>query len=172
MTQDYYSNIKIADQIKNISYLEDQLKINKILNKISDKTIVTTSGCFDLLHNGHLYSFYEAKRLADILIVGLNSDVSIRQIKGNSRPIRSEIDRASMLSSIKYIDYVVIFNEKTPEEFLRKIKPNIHCKGGDYKNPKDLFEYNLVKKLGGEIKILKFIEGNSTTKEIEKISRL
>ena len=172
MAKTFYSKIKINDQKKVITYLDDQKKIDRILDEIKKKTIVTTNGCFDLLHNGHLHSFYEAKKFGDVLIVGLNSDSSIKQIKGNNRPIRKEIDRASMLSSIKYVDYVVIFKEKTPEKFLRKIKPNIHCKGGDYDKPKDLLEYHWVKEFGGDIKILKFIGGNSTTNEIEKILRI
>ena len=168
MTKNFYSKIRIDSQRKIISYLDDQKKINRILDKISNRTIVTTNGCFDLLHNGHLHSFYEAKKFGDILIVGLNSDSSVKQNKGNNRPIRKEIDRASMLSSIKYVDYVVIFNEKTPENFLKKIKPNIHCKGGDYDKPEDLLEYGWVKEYGGDVKILKFIFGNSTTKELRQ----
>ena len=172
MTEKKYIDIKIDELKSKISYLDDQKKINKILQNISKKRIITTNGCFDLLHNGHLHSFYEARTFGDILIVGLNSDSSIRRIKGINRPIRKELNRASILASIKYIDYVVIFNENTPEKFLNKIRPDIHCKGGDYNDPKELFEYNLLKKFGGEIKILEFIDGNSTTNEIEKISRL
>ena len=125
---------------------------------------------FDLFHFYHLYSFYEAKKYGDILVVGLNSDESVKNIKGKSRPIRTEFERASILVGISYIDYVVIFNENTPIKFLNSIKPNVHCKGGDYKNKEDLLEYKLIKDLGGDLKILTLIKGKSTTNEINLLS--
>ena len=167
-----YKNIKIKDQKKIISYFSDQKKVNKIIMDISDKKIVSTNGCFDLLHCGHIYSFAKAKEFGDVLIVGLNSDKSVKKLKGKNRPIRSEIDRAIMLASIKYIDYVIIFNDATPEKFLKKVKPSIHCKGGDYSKVEQLPEYDIIRKIGGEIKIIKLFDGKSTTSELYKISNL
>lgn len=136
---------------------------------VSSKKIVFTNGCFDILHLGHLTYLYEAKQLGDILWVGLNSDISVKKLKGEKRPINNETDRAIMLASLFFVDYVSIFTEDTPIHLISKIKPNIHVKGGDYIKEK-LPEYELVKSFGGEIFILPFIEGKSTTKIIEKIN--
>ena len=100
--------------------------------KLQGKKVVFTNGCFDILHVGHLRYLNEAKKQGDILIVGVNSDSSVRQLKGEGRPINNEIDRAEMLSGLKAVDFTVIFEELTPIETLEKLKPSIHVKGGDY----------------------------------------
>ncbi len=133
------------------------------------KKIIFTNGCFDILHLGHLTYLYEAKQLGDILWIGLNSDQSVKKLKGENRPINFETDRAIMLASLFFVDYVSIFSEETPLNLISKIKPNIHVKGGDY-NKEKLPEYQLVKSFGGEVIILPFVEGKSTTKLIEKIN--
>lgn len=137
--------------------------------KKNGKKIVFTNGCFDILHVGHLRYMNEAKMQGDILIVGVNSDESVRRLKGASRPINSEKDRAELLSGLKAVDFTVIFDEDTPVEIIEELKPSIHVKGGDYKK-EDLPETIIVEKHGGEVRILKFIEGKSTTNIVNKIN--
>lgn len=136
--------------------------------KLQGKKVVFTNGCFDILHVGHLRYLNEAKKQGDILIVGVNSDSSVRQLKGMGRPINNEIDRAEMLSGLKAVDFTVIFDELTPIETLEKLKPSIHVKGGDYDKDK-LPETATVEKNGGEVRILSFVEGKSTTNIVNKI---
>lgn len=136
--------------------------------KLQGKKVVFTNGCFDILHVGHLRYLNEAKKQGDILIVGVNSDNSVRQLKGEGRPINNEIDRAEMLSGLKAVDFTVIFEELTPIETLEKLKPSIHVKGGDY-NKNKLPETATVEKNGGEVRILSFVEGKSTTNIVKKI---
>jgi rfaE bifunctional protein nucleotidyltransferase chain/domain len=134
------------------------------------KRIVTTNGCFDLLHVGHVRSLKSAKALGDVLVVGLNSDDSVRRLKGPSRPVNSQEDRAEVLSSLECVDFVSIFDEDTPVEFLKAVKPNIHVKGGDYK-PSDLAETPVVEGMGGRVHIIELVPGRSTTGLIEKLSK-
>lgn len=136
--------------------------------KKKGKIVVFTNGVFDILHVGHLTYLEEAKKLGDILIVGVNSDSSVKVNKGDKRPINSEQNRALMLLGTKFVDYTFIFNEKTPEKVLSKLKPNIHVKGGDYKK-EELPETNIVEKNGGKVQILSFVDNISTTEIITKI---
>lgn len=126
------------------------------------KKIVFTNGCFDLLHSGHVQLLAQARALGDYLIMGLNSDRSVRALKGESRPVNSEQDRARILAQLPYIDAVVIFDEDTPIELMQKLAPDIQVKGGDYVKEK-LPEYEVMKKMGKEIVILPFRKGYSTT---------
>ena len=114
--------------------LIDRMKISEIVTslKAKGKKIVFTNGCFDILHVGHVRYLKEAKALGDILILGLNSDCSVKSLKGSNRPINNESDRAEVLSALKSIDYVVIFDEKTAENIVGEVKPDIYAKGGDY----------------------------------------
>ncbi|MGL5054173.1 MAG: D-glycero-beta-D-manno-heptose 1-phosphate adenylyltransferase [Fusobacteriaceae bacterium] len=137
--------------------------------KSQGKKVVFTNGCFDILHVGHLRYMNEAKRQGDVLIVGVNSDASVRRLKGETRPINSENDRAEMLSGLEAVDFTVIFTEDTPISLIEDIKPSIHVKGGDYKK-EDLPETVIVEKHGGEVRILTFVEGKSTTNIVNKIS--
>ena len=136
--------------------------------KKQGKKVVFTNGCFDILHVGHLTYLNEAKRQGDILVVGVNSDSSVKRLKGESRPINNEIDRAEMLCGLKAVDYAVIFEEDTPMELIEELKPSIHVKGGDYKK-EDLPETEVVERNGGEVRILGFVQGKSTTSTIEKM---
>ncbi|WP_297404372.1 D-glycero-beta-D-manno-heptose 1-phosphate adenylyltransferase [uncultured Cetobacterium sp.] len=136
--------------------------------KKQNKKVVFTNGCFDILHVGHLTYLNEAKRQGDILIVGVNSDSSVKRLKGENRPINGEVDRAELLCGLKAVDYTVIFPEDTPCELLDDLKPSIHVKGGDYEKD-DLPETNIVEKNGGEVRILGFVEGKSTTNIVNKI---
>ncbi len=132
------------------------------------KSIVFTNGCFDLLHVGHVRYLAEAKGYGDVLIVGLNSDESVRRLKGPKRPIVPEGERAEMLAALESVDYVVIFEEDTPERLIRMIRPDVHVKGGDYR-PDEVLEAPLVRELGGEVRIAQYVDGKSTTVMVQKI---
>lgn len=145
-------------------------KIEMICKKIRQegKTIVTTNGCFDILHLGHVEYLQKASELSDILIVGINSQDSVRRIKGSDRPIMSEQGRVSVVAALGFVDYCVIFDEDTPIELLKTIKPDIHIKGGDYL-PDGLIEKKVIEDNGGVIMILPLVAGYSTTSIIEKL---
>ncbi|MEN3045065.1 MAG: D-glycero-beta-D-manno-heptose 1-phosphate adenylyltransferase [Candidatus Hydrothermales bacterium] len=151
----------------------DLKTLKKILKNIrrENKKIVFTNGCFDLIHIGHIEILRKAKKKGDILIVGLNSDSSVRKIKGNKRPILNERDRAKILDSIKYVDYVVLFNEKTPYKLIKEIKPDVLVKGADYKID-EVVGSDIVLKKKGEVFLVPLVKGKSTTKLIEKILAL
>lgn len=136
--------------------------------KENGKKVVFTNGCFDILHVGHLRYLNAAKELGDVLFVGVNSDASVKRLKGESRPINNEADRAEMLAGLEAVDYSVIFSEDTPVELIDELKPSIHVKGGDYKK-EDLPETAVVERNGGEVKILMLVEGKSTTSVVKKI---
>ncbi|WP_300329024.1 D-glycero-beta-D-manno-heptose 1-phosphate adenylyltransferase [Fusobacterium sp.] len=136
--------------------------------KAQNKKVVFTNGCFDILHVGHLRYLNEAKKQGDILIIGVNSDSSVKRLKGETRPINNQFDRAELLCGLKAVDYAVIFEEDTPEELIATLKPSIHVKGGDYKK-EDLPETKIVESYGGEVRILSFVEGKSTTNIVNKI---
>lgn len=130
--------------------------------------IVFTNGCFDLLHLGHVRYLREAKKLGDILMVGLNSDASVRRLKGRERPYISEMERAEILASLECVDYVTIFSEARPDNLIDLIRPDFHVKGGDYK-ASQLPEKKLVQRLGGKVVVIPPIEGRSTTNIVERI---
>jgi rfaE bifunctional protein nucleotidyltransferase chain/domain len=132
------------------------------------RVVVTTNGCFDILHVGHVRILKQSRALGDLLVVGINSDDSVKRLKGSSRPINNEQDRAEVLASLACVDYVTIFDEDTPVEFLKAAKPNIHVKGSDYK-PADLAETPVVESFGGRVEILPLVPGKSTTGLVEKI---
>ncbi len=150
--------------------LLDQKEMEKKIRNLQKegKKIVFTNGVFDILHLGHLIYLEEAKELGDILVVGVNSDSSVKVNKGDRRPINSEKNRAFVLLGTKFVDYTVIFDEKTPEILLDLLKPNIHVKGGDYRK-EELPETAIVERNGGKVKILSFIDNISTTSIINKI---
>jgi len=145
-------------------------ELKQIVNKLKKegKKIVFTNGCFDILHLGHIKYLEEAKKLGDILIVGINGDKSVRILKGEGHPIMPEEERAEILSALKCVDYVVIFHETNPENLIIQLKPDLHVKGGDY-SIDEIPESKLVKSFGGKTVILKEIEGKSTSKIIQKI---
>lgn len=138
--------------------------------KNENKKIVFTNGCFDIIHSGHCFYLTEAKKLGDILIVGLNTDASVKRLKGETRPINNEDDRAMVLSCLKPVDYVVLFDEDTPFNLIRNIIPNVLVKGGDY-TIENIVGADIVLENGGEVKVIPFVEGKSTSKIIEKISK-
>ena len=149
--------------------LKDNIEIiNRI--KADRKKIVFTNGCFDLLHVGHIRYLAEAKRLGDFLIIGLNSDSSVKELKGEDRPINSFEDRATLLSAIESVDLVIMFEEQTPENLIKDIVPDILVKGGDY-NIEDIVGYQTVMQNGGQVKTLSFYDGYSSTNYINKIKK-
>lgn len=133
---------------------------------VTSKKVVFTNGCFDILHKGHISCLENSKALGDILIVGLNSDDSVRRLKGDERPINSWVDRALVLSRLRCIDYVVGFDEDTPIDLIQSLKPDVITKGGDYKDS-EMIGSDFVKSYGGEVVILPYIDGYSTTKIID-----
>lgn len=136
--------------------------------KKQGKRIVTTNGTFDILHAGHVRALQEAKRLGDVLIVGVNSDSSVRKYKGDKRPIINENDRMEMLAALSCVDYVTLFSEPTPCELLEAVKPHLHAKSGDWDVEK-MPETPIVRKHGGDVRTTRFVPGLSTTAIIQKI---
>jgi D-beta-D-heptose 7-phosphate kinase/D-beta-D-heptose 1-phosphate adenosyltransferase len=137
----------------------------------SGKIVVWTNGCFDLLHVGHIRSFRDAKALGDILIVGLNSDASVRSIKGTQRPIVAQADRAEVIAALEMVDYVTIFDEPTPIDALSRLRPDIHCKGAEYADgARPVPERDTVLGYGGQIRFLPFHPGRSTSELVERIA--
>lgn len=135
-----------------------------------DKKIVFTNGCFDIMHVGHIRYLQEAAKLGDILIVGLNSDASVKRLKGDERPINCEQDRVEMLSALEFINFVAVFEEDTPLELIKQIQPDILVKGGDYSN-KYVVGSNEVKAYGGKTVLIPFVKGKSTTNIINRIKK-
>lgn len=138
--------------------------------KKEGKTLVTTNGCFDILHRGHVDYLEKAQDQGDFLLVGVNSDESVRKLKGEGRPVNTAEDRAYVLSALASVDGVCVFSEDTPEKWLNFIQPDLHVKGGDYR-PEDLPETKVVRAYGGEVKIFKYVDGYSTTSTIEKVQK-
>ncbi len=139
------------------------------INTWQGKKIVFTNGCFDILHLGHVEYLNQAKNLGDKLIVGMNSDDSIKNIKGINRPIHTAKARTKIMASLQAVDMVIIFNEDTPERLIQKITPQILVKGDDYQNIQTIIGAKWVLKHGGIVKTLPFVDGFSTTKIIQKI---
>lgn len=136
--------------------------------KRQKKSIVFTNGCFDILHVGHVRYLQAAKSLGDVLVLGLNSDVSVQALKGPSRPINNQEDRAEVLAGLAAVDHIVIFDEITAEALIEDIQPDIYVKGGDYAID-DLPEAHIIRKYGGKIVLIPEVEGRSSTKVINKI---
>lgn len=135
--------------------------------KNQNKKIVFTNGCFDLLHIGHVTYLEEAKKRGDILIVGINTDASVRKLKGPTRPIQNENDRAAILAALKSVDHTVLFDEETPLNLIKQVKPDVLVKGGDWKI-EQIVGSDFVMSYGGKVESLNFVDGKSTTKIIEK----
>jgi rfaE bifunctional protein nucleotidyltransferase chain/domain len=133
--------------------------------------VVFTNGCFDLLHPGHISYLLAARSLGDALVVGLNSDASVRRLKGPTRPIVPEGDRAAVLEALKSVDAVVVFGEDTPIRLMRELEPTVYVKGGDYRI-EDLPEAEVAREFGAEVRIIPFEPGYSTSALIEKIKSM
>ena len=140
----------------------------KFLQDNQGKKLVFTNGCFDILHLGHVEYLNEAKAQGDVLIVAINSDASVRKLKGSDRPINNEHDRAAMLLNLKSVDCVQVFTEQTPLEIIKLIEPNVLVKGGDWK-PEQIVGSDFVLSRGGEVKSLIFKKGYSTSNLISAV---
>jgi len=156
-----------------MSALEKILEPKPLIAVLSEqrakgRRIVFTNGCFDILHVGHARYLAQARALGDLLVVGLNSDVSVRGLKGSSRPLVPEDERAEMLAHLDSVDYVCLFSESRPDALIEIVKPHIHAKGGDYR-VEDLPEAEVVRRNGGDIVILPLVEGRSTTNIIARV---
>jgi rfaE bifunctional protein nucleotidyltransferase chain/domain len=139
--------------------------------KSENKKLVFTNGCFDILHKGHITYLNEAKKSGDVLIVGVNSDASVKKLKGDERPVTNEQDRMFALDNLKAVDYVILFKEDTPYNLINAIRPDVLVKGGDWK-VEDIVGSDVVLAAGGEVKSLNFINGYSTSSILEKIRKL
>lgn len=159
------NNVLDEEKIVTIDKLEEILKTKK------DKKIVFTNGCFDIFHVGHLRYLKESSKYGDILIIGVNSDSSVKRLKGENRPIVSEDERAELLSSLSFVSYVVLFDEDTPYEVIKRIKPDIITKGGDY-DPNTVVGKDIVEEKGGKVIICPLTKEKSTTNIIEKILKV
>lgn len=154
---------KLFPKVLNSENLEPALQSYKNKNL----KIVFTNGCFDLLHIGHVRYLEEAASLGDVLIVGINTDASVQKLKGPTRPIQNENDRAEILASLKSVQHTVLFGEETPLELIQKIKPDVLVKGGDWAIPQ-IVGSDFVLKNGGKVQSLQFVDGKSTTSLIQK----
>lgn len=134
------------------------------------KKIVFTNGCFDILHVGHVDYLAKARRLGDRLVVGLNSDASVRAIKGSHRPVNPQRDRARVLAALACVDYIAVFGESTPDKLIRKLRPDILVKGADWKAA-DIVGARFVRSYGGRVARIPFVRGYSTTATIRKMRR-
>ncbi|WP_312518500.1 D-glycero-beta-D-manno-heptose 1-phosphate adenylyltransferase [Anaerospora sp.] len=138
-------------------------------SKAAGKTLVFTNGCFDIIHAGHVRYLAEARKLGDCLIVGLNSDRSVQELKGPTRPVNHQDDRAEVMGALAAVDYVVIFDERTAEDLISEVKPDIYVKGGDY-CIEDIPEAKIVAANGGKTILIPEVVGRSSSNIIKKIS--
>ena len=162
---EYESSLNQSTSDRHIKTLDEITTISKKL-RAKGKKVVFTNGCFDLLHEGHVRYLETAKNFGDVLILGLNSDRSVHYLKGDGRPINMQADRAYILAALEVVDYVVIFDEDTPYNLIKSIKPHTLVKGGDYQGKKVVGQ-----EIAEELKLVQFIDGKSTTKTIEKIKQ-
>jgi rfaE bifunctional protein nucleotidyltransferase chain/domain len=153
-----------------MSALKTLPELRRILKDpvFKNKKIVFTNGCFDILHAGHISYLEKARSLGDVLVVGLNSDISVKRLKGKDRPIVSQKNRAKVLSALSCVDFIAIFDSVTPLKLIRSIKPDVLVKGGDWK-VKDIVGAEFVQSYGGAVKSLPYIKGFSTRDLIRKI---
>ncbi len=138
--------------------------------KAQRKKIVFTNGCFDLLHYGHVKYLQDAKKKGDILVVGINSDISVKRIKGKPRPVVNEKDRLRLVAALESVDYIVLFKEDTPLKIIKFIKPDVLIKGADW-NKNNIVGRDFVLSYGGRVSTIKFVKGYSTTNLIKKIAK-
>ena len=130
--------------------------------------MVLTNGCFELLHRGHVEYLAQARALGDVLVVGLNSDASVRRLKGEGRPLAAEADRAAVVAALRCVDAVTVFDEDTPLELISTLLPDVLVKGGDY-HLDDIVGREVVEEAGGEVRVLPFVVGYSTTKILDRL---
>jgi len=150
----------------------DRKMAAEVRNQHPGKTIVFTNGCFDLLHAGHVRYLAAARQLGDILVVGLNGDASVRELKGAGRPLNCQEDRAEVMAALGAVDYVIVFDEKRAANLMREVRPQIYAKGGDYTvNSLDPDEVDALTEIGARIEILPLVPGKSTSQLVQAIQR-
>ena len=154
--------------IKNKLLAREELETKLSEWRSMRETIVFTNGCFDILHRGHVEYLAQASDLGDVLVVGLNTDASVKRLKGESRPVNDEQSRALLLSALQFVDAVVLFGEDTPYELIRQVQPDVLVKGSDYK-PEEIVGYDIVTAKGGKVLTIDLVNGFSTTNIINKI---
>lgn len=158
---------KIYDKILDRKSLEERLDSWRK----ETKNIVFSNGCFDILHRGHVEYLSKAADLGDVLVIGLNTDASVRRLKGPSRPVNDEHSRAFVMAALEFVDAIVFFEEDTPYELIKFVQPDILVKGNDYK-AEDIVGYDIVTAKGGKVITIELVEGFSTTNTIKKINNI
>ncbi len=162
--------------MNNLTKIQKKIQTNDsladLLNRweLQKKKIVFTNGCFDILHRGHIEYLSKAADLGDVLFIGVNTDASVRKLKGKNRPLQDEYSRLLILGALEFVDALILFDEETPYELIKKVQPNILVKGSDYQ-PEDIVGYDIVKAKGGEIKTIDFLPGYSTSGIEQKIKK-
>lgn len=156
----------MTDKIKTV----DEIAVIAAEAKRNGRSVVFTNGCFDLLHRGHVHILRQAKAAGDILIVGMNSDRSVKSIKGSARPILPETDRVELIAAMEMVDYVVLFDEPDPYQLIAAIKPNVLAKGADWSADK-IVGSDIVERNGGRVAVIPYLKGFSTTEIIERIRK-
>ena len=160
--------------MNNLDKIKSKIQTNETLPDLlkswenQKKKIVFTNGCFDLLHRGHIEYLSKAADLGDVLIIGVNTDASVRKLKGNKRPLQDEYSRLLILGALEFVDALILFDEETPLELIRMVQPDVLVKGSDYKS-KDIVGYDIVKSKGGEIRTIAFLSDFSTSALEQKI---
>lgn len=149
---------------------QDRSKILSVIEQWNQdgETVVFTNGCFDILHKGHIDYLFEASKFADRMVIGLNTDASVRALKGQGRPVNDNTARATLMAALGFVDMVVFFEEETPKELIDVVQPDVLTKGSDYE-PKNIVGYDTVMAKGGEVKTIDLTDGFSTTALIERI---
>ena len=160
--------MKTLTTIKNKLLSREALETKLAEWRSAGETIVFTNGCFDILHRGHVEYLAQAADLGDKLLVGLNTDASVKRLKGESRPVNDEKSRALLLSALQFVDAVVLFGEDTPYELIKQVQPDILVKGNDYK-PEEIVGYDIVIAKGGKVLTIDLVEGFSTTNIIKRL---
>ena len=160
--------MKTLTAIKNKLFSHKDLEAKLRAWRSAQKTIVFTNGCFDILHRGHVEYLAQAADLGDVLVVGLNTDASVKRLKGESRPVNDEQSRALLLSALQFVDAVVLFDDDTPYELIKQVQPDVLVKGNDYK-PEEIVGYDIVTAKGGKVLTINLVEGFSTTNIIKRM---
>jgi rfaE bifunctional protein nucleotidyltransferase chain/domain len=156
--------LSVSGKLKSL----EEIKAVVVGARNNGKRVAFTNGCFDLLHRGHVHVLREASACADLLIVGINSDQSVKQIKGPARPVLPESDRCELLGAMEMVDFVILFNESDPYDLIAAIQPDVLVKGGDW-NSEKIIGADLVEEAGGSVVVVPYIKGFSTTEIIERI---
>lgn len=162
--------MEYLDHIKSKIVTVEALACKRAYWQLKEMPVVFTNGCFDIIHRGHIEYLAKAASLGKAMIIGLNTDNSVRRIKGETRPVQDEYTRALILASMEFVSAVVLFDEETPYELIKSTQPDILVKGADYK-PEDIVGYDIVTQRGGQVMTIQFVDGFSTTSIINKLNK-